>query len=51
MGRLGIHSVQFFASGTNLFVISKFKYYDPEVTQFMSYPIQKTFTLGFNVNL
>jgi TonB-linked SusC/RagA family outer membrane protein len=49
--KAGINNVQIFASGTNLFVLSKFKYYDPEVSQFMSYPIMKTFSLGFNINL
>lgn len=49
--KIGFSSAQLFASGTNLFVLSKFKYYDPEVSQFMSYPIMQTFSLGFNINL
>ena len=51
VSKAGLSNVQFFASGTNLFVLSKFRYYDPEVSQFMSYPIMKTFSLGFNINL
>jgi hypothetical protein len=49
--KAGLSNVQIFASGTNLFVLSRFKYYDPEVSQFMSYPIMKTFSLGVNLNL
>ena len=42
-GRLGISKVQLFANGTNLFVISAFKEYDPEQATLDSYPLMKTF--------
>ncbi|SDS33730.1 TonB-linked outer membrane protein, SusC/RagA family [Mucilaginibacter mallensis] len=47
--KLGVHTAQIFASGTNLFCLTPFKFYDPEVYQFMSYPEMKTFSLGLNV--
>ena len=46
---VGITKAQLFASGTNLFYLSKFKFYDPEISQFMSYPIMKSYSLGLNV--
>ena len=49
--RLGTGSINVFASGTNLFLLSKFKFYDPEVYQFMSYPIMSTFSLGVRITL
>lgn len=45
----GISNIQVYASGTNLFYLSKFKFYDPEIGGFTSYPIMKNFVLGFNV--
>ncbi|SMO72054.1 SusC/RagA family TonB-linked outer membrane protein [Solitalea koreensis] len=47
--KLKIDNVKIFASGSNLFTLSKFKYYDPEVFQFMSYPTMKTFSFGLDV--
>ncbi|WP_460431830.1 SusC/RagA family TonB-linked outer membrane protein [Arachidicoccus ginsenosidivorans] len=47
-----IKSVRFFASGTNLFSISKFKYWDPELNPSWSgigYPIMRTISGGVNV--
>lgn len=49
--KIGFKSIQVFASGTNLFLLSKFKYYDPELSSFMSYPNMKVLSLGLNVNL
>lgn len=49
--KAGMSSVNIFASGTNLLLISKFKLYDPEVYQLMSYPIMSTFSLGVRVTL
>ncbi len=48
--KIGIKSAQVFVSGTNLFTLSKFKVYDPEISNFMSYPIQNTYSLGLNIN-
>lgn len=51
MKRIGVKGINIFVSGSNLFTISKFKFYDPEVYQFMSYPPMKSFSTGVNVNL
>ncbi|MBO9593918.1 MAG: TonB-dependent receptor [Niabella sp.] len=48
---IGAKGINIFASGNNLFYASKFKFYDPEVYQFMSYPTMRTFSAGINVNL
>ncbi len=47
---LGIEDVQLFVNGTNLFVISSFKEYDPEQATLDSYPLMKTFTGGLSIN-
>lgn len=49
-GRIGIKSIRVFASGTNLFTLTKLKDADPEVSD-GSYPIQKLFNLGINIKL
>ena len=47
--KAGISKAQLYVSGTNLFYFSKFKFYDPEINQFMSYPIMKSYSLGLNL--
>lgn len=47
--KVGISNAQLFVSGSNLFCWSKFKFYDPEISQFMSYPIMKAYSLGLNI--
>ncbi len=49
--RAGLRDLKLIASATNLFYISKFKFYDPEVSSAMSYPNMKVFTFGVNVSL
>jgi TonB-linked SusC/RagA family outer membrane protein len=45
-----MQSVRLYASGTNLFVISKFKMWDPEMgNNGLAYPLQRVFNLGINV--
>ncbi|MFT3701243.1 MAG: TonB-dependent receptor [Agriterribacter sp.] len=51
MKRSGLRDLRIIASATNLFFISKFNFYDPEVSSAMSYPNMKTFTFGLNVTL
>lgn len=51
MNKANIKGVKVFASGNNLFCVTGFKFYDPEISQFMSYPIMKAFTLGIDVKL
>ena len=48
--KLGLKDVQVFVNGTNLFVISEFKEYDPEQATLDSYPLMKTFTGGLSIN-
>ncbi|MBS0028036.1 SusC/RagA family TonB-linked outer membrane protein [Chitinophaga sp. 22321] len=51
LNRLALKDTRIFLSGSNLFNISKFKLYDPEVAGFMSYPTMKTFTAGIDIRL
>jgi TonB-linked SusC/RagA family outer membrane protein len=45
-----MQNIRLYASGTNLFVISKFKLWDPEMgSSGLGYPIQRVFNLGINV--
>ncbi|SDC99388.1 SusC/RagA family TonB-linked outer membrane protein [Niabella drilacis] len=48
---VGVKGINIFASGNNLFYASKFKFYDPEVYQFMSYPTMRSFSAGIDVKL
>jgi TonB-linked SusC/RagA family outer membrane protein len=46
----GMQNVRFYASGTNLFGISKFKMWDPEMgNNGLAYPLQRVFNLGVTV--
>lgn len=51
--KAGLSNLKFYFSGSNLFVISKFKqqYFDPELGDGFSFPIMKTFNFGVNVTL
>ena len=51
LNKLNIKGIRIFGSGTNLFTLSKFKFYDPEISGFMSYPIMKTYTMGIDIRL
>jgi hypothetical protein len=47
-----IAGLRFYANGSNLFLISSFKLWDPEQgNNGLGYPIQKVFNLGINVQL
>jgi hypothetical protein len=46
---IGLSKAQIFVQGTNLFYWSKFEFYDPEISGFMSYPIMKTYSMGLNI--
>ena len=49
-----IQSVRFFVSGTNLFYLSGFKFWDPELNPGWSgigYPIMRTFSGGISIKL
>ncbi|SMC78625.1 SusC/RagA family TonB-linked outer membrane protein [Pedobacter nyackensis] len=49
--KLGIGSIKVYANGTNLFVKSSFKMWDPEQGgNGLGYPLQKVFNFGLNVN-
>ncbi len=46
-----IDKVRIYSSGTNLFVLSKFKLWDPELAgNGLGYPTQQVFNLGLNVS-
>jgi TonB-linked SusC/RagA family outer membrane protein len=48
--RFKMHNIRFYASGSNLFVISAFKMWDPEMAgDGLKYPLQRVFNLGVNV--
>lgn len=47
--RIGIGNIRLFAAGTNLFTLTKFKFYDPEIASFSSYPLTKSYSLGIDV--
>lgn len=49
MSKIGISSAKLVFSGTNLFYLSKFKYFDPEVGSMGSYPNMKTYNFGLSV--
>lgn len=50
--KLGLGGLRLYANGTNLFVISGFKMWDPEQGgNGLGYPIQKVFNVGVNVQL
>jgi TonB-linked SusC/RagA family outer membrane protein len=47
--KIWMSNLRILVSGTNLFTISPFEYYDPTVAETRSYPTMKTYTLGVNV--
>ncbi len=49
LNRTGFKSISVFAGGTNLFILRKFKYYDPETYSNASYPNVTTITTGVNL--
>lgn len=49
--KLKMEKVRFYTSGTNLFVLSKFKLWDPELAgNGLGYPNQRVFNVGVNVS-
>ncbi|UOB18441.1 SusC/RagA family TonB-linked outer membrane protein [Abyssalbus ytuae] len=47
-----MNKVRFYVSGTNLFVLSKFKLWDPELAgNGLEYPNQRVFNIGANISL
>ncbi len=50
--RIKIENIRFYASGTNLFTISKFKLWDPEMAgNGLGYPPQRIFNIGVNLTI
>jgi TonB-linked SusC/RagA family outer membrane protein len=48
--RMKMQGLRFYASGSNLFIISAFKMWDPEMAgNGLSYPLQRVFNLGVNI--
>ncbi|SDC19331.1 SusC/RagA family TonB-linked outer membrane protein [Niabella drilacis] len=52
-GNIGMQKVQFFVRGSNLLTFSRFKLWDPELgtTDGLKYPLMKSLTAGFSLNL
>jgi len=50
---LGVQGIRFFASGSNLFIISGFnsKYYDPEMGSGTAFPIMRSYNFGATLSL
>jgi hypothetical protein len=46
--KIRMSNIRFLLTGTNLFTISSFDYYDPTVAETRSYPTMRTITLGVN---
>ncbi|NLR58272.1 TonB-dependent receptor [Chitinophaga polysaccharea] len=51
MQRVGLTGARVWVSAANLFYLSRFKFYDPELSDYSSYPASKTYSLGLNINL
>lgn len=50
--KMGLGGLRLYANGSNLFVISGFKMWDPELGgNGLGYPVQKVFNVGINVQL
>ena len=50
LDKLGIDKFRLYVTGRNLFTFTDYEGLDPEFTGTRDAPLQKTFTLGFNVN-
>lgn len=48
LGLKGVNSLKLYVTGSNLFSIGSFKYWDPQGSAF-GYPIMKSFNIGINV--
>lgn len=45
-----VSAFRLYATGQNLFVITKYKGMDPELQNYMAYPMTRTYTVGVNVS-
>ena len=50
LDKLGIERFRLYVTGRNLFTFTDYEGLDPEFTGTRDAPLQKTFTVGFNVN-
>lgn len=48
---VGIKKVRLYVNGTNLFYLSGFKWYDPEIPSLASYPNMKQYSCGVSITL
>lgn len=49
--KIGVDGLRIYLSGTNLFTISNFKLWDPEMgSNGLGYPIQRIYNIGLNLN-
>jgi TonB-linked SusC/RagA family outer membrane protein len=51
LGKMGINKLGLFMTGRNLYTITKWSGLDPELSDQMSYPLQKEFVFGLNLGL
>jgi hypothetical protein len=51
LNRIKVQRVSVNVTGTNVFFLSQFKWYDPEIGSLASYPNMKTLNVGLNVTL
>lgn len=52
LNRIGFKTARAYVNGSNLFVISSFKLWDPEMGgNGLGYPVQRVFNMGINFNL
>ncbi|HEY4208682.1 MAG TPA: SusC/RagA family TonB-linked outer membrane protein, partial [Puia sp.] len=51
LSRIKVQRVSVNVTGTNVFFLSQFKWYDPEIGSLASYPNMKTLNIGLNVTL
>ena len=49
--KLGISDGKLYVNGQNLFLLTKYKVGDPELTDIFSFPIQRTINFGLTINL
>ncbi len=49
ISRIRANQLRFYLSGENLFTSTKYMFFDPELTGYGNYPLQKVFSFGCNV--
>jgi hypothetical protein len=50
LNKFGMEGLRIYVSGLNILTIDKLKDYDPETTSATSYPLNKVYNVGLNLN-